>query len=70
MFFIIFKQEKNWEVVEITKSKVDRFRRTMPLVNDLHNKAMRERHWSQIKVNFGFEKDFFLLFLNFFTERV
>jgi hypothetical protein len=22
----------------------------MPLVNDLHNKAMRERHWVQIKV--------------------
>ena len=22
----------------------------MPLVNDLHNKAMRDRHWSQIKV--------------------
>ena len=21
----------------------------MPLVNDLHNKAMRERHWNQIK---------------------
>ncbi len=56
MFFIIFKKEKNWEVVEITKSKVDRFRRTMPLVNDLHNKAMRERHWSQIKVNFCLEK--------------
>lgn len=21
----------------------------MPLVNDLHNKSMRERHWNQIK---------------------
>jgi hypothetical protein len=36
--------------VETTKNKVDRFRRTMPLVNDLHNKSMRERHWKQIKV--------------------
>jgi dynein heavy chain, axonemal len=42
-------REKGWDVVEVTKSKVDRFRRTMPLVNDLHNKAMRERHWNQIK---------------------
>jgi dynein heavy chain len=42
-------KEKNWEIVEITKTKVDRFRRTMPLVNDLHNKAMRERHWKTIK---------------------
>lgn len=33
----------------MTKNKVDRFRRTMPLVNDLHNKAMRDRHWGQIK---------------------
>lgn len=33
----------------MTKNKVDRFRRTMPLVNDLHNKSMRERHWNQIK---------------------
>ncbi len=23
----------------------------MPLVNDLHNKAMRERHWNQIKTD-------------------
>ncbi len=37
--------------MEITKNKVDRFRRTMPLVNDLHNKAMRERHWNQIKAD-------------------
>ena len=44
------KKEKNWDVVETTKTKVDRFRRTMPLVNDLHNKAMRERHWIQVKV--------------------
>lgn len=42
-------RDKNWDVVEVTKTKVDRFRRTMPLVNDLHNKAMRERHWNQIK---------------------
>ncbi len=44
-------QEKNWEIIDVTKNKVDRFKRTMPLVNDLHNPAMRDRHWSQIKVN-------------------
>ena len=50
-YFIVLKSitQKGWDVVEVTKSKVDRFRRTMPLVNDLHNKAMRERHWKQIK---------------------
>jgi dynein heavy chain, axonemal len=42
-------KDKNWDIVEVTKTRVDRFKRTMPLVNDLHNKAMRERHWIQIK---------------------
>jgi len=42
-------KEKGWDVVEVTKTRVDRFKRTMPLVNDLHNKALRERHWVQIK---------------------
>jgi len=30
----------------------------MPLINDLHNQAMRERHWNQIKEesNKQFEK--------------
>ena len=42
-------KERGWDIVEVTKSKVDRFKRTMPLVGDLHNKAMRQRHWQQIK---------------------
>ncbi|XP_064408838.1 dynein axonemal heavy chain 2 [Latimeria chalumnae] len=42
-------KEKNWEVVETTKNKVDQFKRTMPLIADLKNPAMRERHWNQIK---------------------
>ncbi|KAL8578358.1 hypothetical protein ACOMHN_031732 [Nucella lapillus] len=42
-------KDKNWEVVETTKGKVDQFRRTMPLVSDLKNKAMRDRHWEQIE---------------------
>lgn len=42
-------REKGWDVLDVTKNKVDRFKRTMPLIGDLHNKAMRERHWNQIK---------------------
>ena len=34
----------------MSKGKVDQFRRTMPLINDLKNKAMRPRHWQQIQV--------------------
>jgi hypothetical protein len=54
-FFFI--KEKNWDIIDVTKNKVDRFRRTMPLVNDLHNKAMRDRHWNQIKVRNLRKKD-------------
>lgn len=42
-------REKNWEIIDATKSRVDQFRRTMPLMKDLHNKDMRDRHWRQIK---------------------
>ena len=42
-------REKNWEIIDSTKSRVDQFRRTMPLMKDLHNKDMRDRHWRQIK---------------------
>ncbi|XP_059156869.1 dynein axonemal heavy chain 2-like isoform X2 [Physella acuta] len=43
-------KEKNWEIVETSKNKVDQFKRTMPLISDLKNKAMRPRHWKQIQV--------------------
>lgn len=46
-------QEKNWEVLEVTKNQIDQFRRTMPLISDLHNRAMRPRHWEQIQVYLG-----------------
>ncbi|CAF1579491.1 unnamed protein product, partial [Adineta steineri] len=42
-------REKGWEIINTTKDRVDRFRRTMPLMKDLHNKDMRDRHWRQIK---------------------
>jgi hypothetical protein len=62
---IKFLQEKGWDIVDTTKNKVDRFRRTMPLVNDLHNKSMRERHWKQIKVNYLLLKNYILNQINF-----
>lgn len=42
-------REKNWEIIDSTKKRVDEFRRTMPLMKDLHNKDMRDRHWRRIK---------------------
>uniref|UniRef100_W5N7B2 Dynein axonemal heavy chain 2 n=1 Tax=Lepisosteus oculatus TaxID=7918 RepID=W5N7B2_LEPOC len=42
-------KNKQWEIVDSSKSKIDQFKRTMPLISDLRNQAMRERHWNQIK---------------------
>uniref|UniRef100_H2ZI81 Dynein axonemal heavy chain 2 n=1 Tax=Ciona savignyi TaxID=51511 RepID=H2ZI81_CIOSA len=41
--------DKEWEIVEFSKHRIEQFKRTMPLITDLKNDAMRERHWNQIK---------------------
>uniref|UniRef100_H2ZI86 Dynein axonemal heavy chain 2 n=1 Tax=Ciona savignyi TaxID=51511 RepID=H2ZI86_CIOSA len=40
---------EEWEIVEFSKHRIEQFKRTMPLITDLKNDAMRERHWNQIK---------------------
>nr|XP_022345562.1 dynein heavy chain 2, axonemal-like isoform X2 [Crassostrea virginica] len=42
-------KDKNWEVVETSRNRVDQFKRTMPLITDLKNHAMRPRHWEKIQ---------------------
>ena len=42
-------QDKNWEICDSIKSRIEQFKRTMPLIQDLKNPAMRDRHWAQIK---------------------
>ncbi|MEE6524209.1 hypothetical protein FKM82_023559, partial [Ascaphus truei] len=42
-------KDKNWEVVETSRVRIDQFKRTMPLIVDLRNPALRERHWNQVK---------------------
>uniref|UniRef100_A0A4W6ECP9 Dynein axonemal heavy chain 2 n=1 Tax=Lates calcarifer TaxID=8187 RepID=A0A4W6ECP9_LATCA len=41
-------QDKNWDIVDFSKNKIDQFKRIMPLIADMRNPAMRERHWKQI----------------------
>ena len=31
------------------KDRIDTFKRTMPLIQDLKNPAMRDRHWQKLK---------------------
>ncbi|XP_053977121.1 dynein axonemal heavy chain 2 [Hylaeus volcanicus] len=42
-------REKKWEILEHSRQQVDNFRRTLPLITDLKNPAMRPRHWKRLK---------------------
>ncbi|XP_043393066.1 dynein axonemal heavy chain 2 isoform X2 [Chelonia mydas] len=42
-------KDRDWEIIETSKVKVEQFKRTMPLISDLRNPALRERHWDQVK---------------------
>lgn len=46
---LVARKSENWKVTEMTRDKVDAFRRVLPLVNDLKNPAMRVRHWDSVR---------------------
>ncbi|TGZ66460.1 hypothetical protein CRM22_005313 [Opisthorchis felineus] len=50
-------KDRNWEVIESSRIRVDQFRRTMPLIMDLRNPAMRSRHWVQLKLEMNKQFD-------------
>ncbi|XP_048653960.1 dynein axonemal heavy chain 2 isoform X2 [Marmota marmota marmota] len=50
-------KDKNWEIIETTHSKIEQFKRTMPLISDLRNPALRDRHWDQIRDEIQWEFD-------------
>ncbi|CAH8511548.1 unnamed protein product [Schistosoma rodhaini] len=58
-------KDRNWEIIEVSRKKVDQFRRTLPLITDLRNPAMRTRHWDKIKeemnTQFNVDSDEFTL---------
>jgi dynein heavy chain, axonemal len=43
------KEVRQWGVYEHLKNKIDQFRTAMPLIADLRDEAMRERHWKELK---------------------
>ncbi|KAJ3242061.1 Dynein heavy chain 2, axonemal [Chytriomyces hyalinus] len=47
------KDMKEWDVFTNLKEKISQCRRTIPVLQDLKNPAMRERHWSQIMEEIG-----------------
>ena len=46
---VVLLQDKGWSICDTLKQKIDTFKRTMPLIQDLRNPAMRARHWDQLK---------------------
>lgn len=47
----------SWPIVDDTRKRVDTFRRTLPLITDLKNPAMRPRHWDRVKKVIGIDFD-------------
>ncbi|VDO03701.1 unnamed protein product [Rodentolepis nana] len=46
-----------WDVLERSKDRIEQFRRTIPLISDLRNEAMRTRHWEAIRKEIGRDFD-------------
>lgn len=49
-------KDKDWEMVVHYRKIIEQFKRVMPLVQDLKNPALRDRHWKQLVAEVG--KDF------------
>ena len=40
---------KKWGIYDHLKNKVDNFKSTLPLIEDLRHEAIRERHWLELR---------------------
>ena len=43
------REIRGWVVYDNLKNRIESFRQTMPLIMDLRNEAMRERHWGLLR---------------------
>ncbi|KAE8744396.1 hypothetical protein FOCC_FOCC009000 [Frankliniella occidentalis] len=50
-------KDKDWEIITHTRERVETFRKTLPLITDLKNPAMRDRHWTAIQTALGRDFD-------------
>lgn len=51
------KDIKSWKTWEANKEKVDQFKKALPLISDLRNEALRDRHWQQLMDQIGQQFD-------------
>lgn len=49
MCLTCLQDKTEWTICGSLKGEIETFKRTMPLIQDLKNPAMRERHWEQLK---------------------
>jgi dynein heavy chain len=47
------KEVKAWKALDSLKDAVDQFKKTLPLILDLRNDALRDRHWAQLMEEIG-----------------
>lgn len=47
------KEVKGWKAIDSLKDAVDQFKKTLPLILDLRNDALRDRHWAQLQEEIG-----------------
>jgi len=56
---------REWQVYNFMKTDIEKFRKTIPIIMDLRDDAMRERHWKElryeVKVDFDETSDEFNL---------
>ncbi|XP_034231069.1 dynein heavy chain 2, axonemal [Thrips palmi] len=57
-----------WEIISHTRNRIETFRKTLPLLTDLKNPAMRQRHWNRIKMATG--RDFDQESADFTLEKI
>jgi dynein heavy chain len=62
------KEVRQWGVYEYLKNKIDQFRTAMPLIADLRDEAMRERHWKELK--FEVKEEFDENSIEFSLEKI
>jgi dynein heavy chain len=42
-------KDENWIILNVAKNDIEKFRRVLPLINDLRNTAMYTRHWDEVR---------------------
>ena len=47
------REVKGWPAWASLKERLDAFKRTLPLITDLRNPALRGRHWDQLAEHVG-----------------